>query len=81
MIHKLALDRFEGDGKRLAVLVTERGVEVTVPRELLPDRASPGDLLRWSLEVDAGATRAVRGEAKRLIEELERGDPGGDVVL
>ena len=53
----LSLDRFEGKGKEIAVLLTDDGETLNIPRSLLPAGSKPGDVLTLSLEHDAGATR------------------------
>ena len=66
MTTRLSLDRFEGKDKSIAVLVTDDGESINVPRSLLPPSAKAGDVLTLSLERDAEATRKAR-----------RGDPQG----
>ena len=53
----LSLDRFEGKGKQIAVLLTDDGDTLNVPKSLLPPNSKPGDVLTLTLEHDAQATR------------------------
>jgi hypothetical protein len=77
----LSLDRFEGKGKQIAVLVTDEGQTLNVPRSLLPPEAGPGAVLTLTLEYDALATRKVTDETKQVQDRLSRRDPGGDIQL
>ena len=42
MTVRLSLDRFEGKGKQVAVLLTDDGETLNMPRSLLPPAAKPG---------------------------------------
>ena len=65
---RAVIDRFEGN---LAVLLFgERGLAVTLPRELLPPGAGEGDILRVSLEKDPEATREQREKTAGLLKKL-----------
>ncbi|MFO0892178.1 MAG: DUF3006 domain-containing protein [Isosphaeraceae bacterium] len=77
----LSLDRFEGRGKAIAVLVAEDGASLNVPRAFLPAGARPGDVLKLTLEVDPEATKKLADETSRLQDELKKTDPGGDIKL
>jgi hypothetical protein len=77
----LSVDRFEGKGKQVAVLVTDDGETVNIPRSLLPPAAKPGDVLTLSLELDAAATRKLAEETRRVQDKLAERDPGGDIKL
>jgi hypothetical protein len=78
---RLAVDRFEGDAKRVAVLLTDDGQAINFPRTLLPKGVHAGDVLTFAIERDAGATRQVARETEAVREELESRDPGGDLKL
>jgi hypothetical protein len=78
---RLSLDRFEGKGKRIAVLVTDDGETINLPKSFLPADAQPGDVLALTLERDAAATRQVAEETKRVQEKLSERDPGGNIKL
>ncbi len=81
MTTRLSLDRFEGKSKQIAVLVTDDGEILNVPKALLPPDAKPGDLLACTLEIDAEATRKLAEETQQLQEKLSKRDPGGDIKL
>ncbi len=81
MKSRLAIDRFEGLRKELAVLVTEDGRSFVFPRELLPATARAGDLLTFEVERDLEGMAELQKQAKALREDLDRTDPGGDIAL
>ncbi len=78
---RLSLDRFEGKGKQVAVLVADDGATLNIPKSLLPSGAKPGDVLSFSLELDPGATAKLAQETRRLQDDLSKRDPGGDIKL
>lgn len=75
----LSLDRIEDND--LAVLVTDDGQEIHLPKALLPGGAKAGDVLKCSLEVDPAATKALKDDAKALQQDLKKTDPGGDLSI
>jgi hypothetical protein len=77
----LSLDRFEGQGQSIAVLLTDSGAALNIPRSLLVPDAVPGDVLALTLERDATATRQLAEQTRRLQDNLSRRDPGGDLRL
>jgi hypothetical protein len=77
----LSLDRFEGNGKQVAVLLTDGGLAINFPRSLLPPGVKPGDVLNLSLEYDAEATRKLAEQTRTVQDKLSRRDPGGDIQL
>jgi Protein of unknown function (DUF3006) len=77
----LSLDRFEGKGKSIAVLLTDDGEPLNIPRSLLPSSARPGDVFTLTLEHDPEATRHLADETRRAQDRLSQGDPGGDIKL
>ncbi len=79
--HSLSVDRFEGRDRAIAVLLTDDGESVNVPRSLLPPGVKPGDVLTLTLEYDAEATRGLADETRRIQGELSRRDPGGDIRI
>jgi hypothetical protein len=78
---RFSLDRFEGDSKQIAILVSDDGQTVNLPKSLLPPSTKPGDVLTLTLERDAGASRQVADETRRVQDKLSRRDPGGDIKL
>jgi citrate lyase alpha subunit len=77
----LSVDRFEGDGHSIVVLLTDDGEAVNVPRSLLPPDLKPGDVLTLSIEHDREATRKLAEETGRVQRKLAQGDTGGDIRL
>jgi Protein of unknown function (DUF3006) len=77
----LSVDRFEGEDRSIAVLLTDEGAAINLPRSLLPPDAKPGDVLTVSLQIDAEATRKLAEETRRVQQKLSRRDPEGDLRL
>ncbi len=77
----LSIDRFEGKGKQIAVLVTDDGDIINIPKSLLPPNSRPGDVLTLSLERDTQATRDVADQTRQVQDKLSQSDPGGDIKL
>lgn len=77
----LSVDRFEGQGHFLAVLLTDGGETVQMPRSLLSPGVRPGDILTFAIERDAEATRKLAAETAEVQESLSRSDPGGEIRL
>lgn len=75
---QLSLDRFEG---KLAVLATEDGASIDVPRAWLPDDARPGDVLTVAFARDDDATRKLAEETAAIQAEMKAADDGGDLKL
>jgi Protein of unknown function (DUF3006) len=78
---RLSLDRFEGKGKQIAVLLTDDGETLNLPKALLPPGATPGDVLTLTLERDDAATKDVADQTRRVQNKLAERDPGGDIKL
>jgi hypothetical protein len=78
---RLSLDRFEGKGKQIAVLLTDDGETVNLPKSILPPASKPGDVLTLTLERDPAATRQVANETRDVQDRLAERDPGGDIKL
>jgi hypothetical protein len=78
---RLSFDRFEGKSKQIAVLVTDDGATLNVPKSLLPSGAKPGDVLTLVLEVDTAATARLAKESRHVQDDLSKRDPGGDIKL
>jgi hypothetical protein len=77
----LSVDRFEGDDKKIAVLVTREGDQIEFPRHLLPRDVVAGDVLTIALRRDVEATKKVVAETREVEERLAARDPGGDIAL
>ena len=81
--HRLALDRFEEDrdGVPLAVLVTDDGRSIVVPRGLLPSEVEAGVTLTLTLALDPTATAEVARDTAAIRADLKKTDPGGTIRL
>ena len=81
--HHLALDRFEEDrdGVALAVLVTDDGHSITLPRQLLPAGALAGTTLYLTLSLDPVTTAEVARQVAAIRSDLKKTDPGGTIQL
>ena len=77
----LSIDRFEGARKETAVLVTDDGRSVLLPRNFLPKGLKAGDLLTMTLERDAAGMAELAKRARAVREDLDKTDPGGDIRL
>jgi hypothetical protein len=84
-----AVDRLEGG---IAVLVSDSGATVHMPRVELPTGLREGAVLRvrfgaqnlpdWSSAVvDRPEEERRLREAKQMLDEMKRSDPGGDIKL
>jgi Protein of unknown function (DUF3006) len=84
-----AVDRLEGN---IAVLVSDSGATVQMPSVELPTGIREGAVLRvrfgaqnlphWSSAViDKKEEERRLKEAKKLLDEMKRSDPGGDITL
>jgi hypothetical protein len=78
---RLSLDRFEGKNKSIAVLLTDDGESINLPRALLPPGTKAGDVLALALAADPEATRKLAEETRHVQKDLEKMDPGGDIKL
>jgi Protein of unknown function (DUF3006) len=77
----LSIDRFEGDMKQIAVLLTDDGTAINFPKALLPKGARAGDLLTLQIERDATGTRRLAEDTRKVQDQLKKTDPGGDIRL
>ncbi len=75
-----------------AVLIDENGNTIAIPKERLGITPEEGMILfipvdssgtpNWyEARVDQEATEEAHKEAKKILDELKEGDPGGDVKL
>lgn len=76
-----SVDRFEGRDQSIAVLTTEDGQSIDVPRALLPPDVQPGDVLSATFTRDDEATKKLAEETRKIQDELRETDPGGDIQL
>ncbi len=78
---RLSIDRFEGDKKEIAVLMTDDGRSINFPRNLLPKGSKAGETLSMTMERDLKATADVARKTRAVRDDLARTDPGGDIKL
>jgi hypothetical protein len=76
---RFSIDRFEGDKKQIAVLLTDDGEQINFPKALLPKGSKGGDILTLTIERDAEATRKLAKDTHAVQEDLKKTDPGGDI--
>jgi hypothetical protein len=78
---QLSIDRFEGDQKQIAVLLTDDGAPISFPKALLPNGVKAGDVLTLQIERDTEATRKLAADTRKVQDQLKKTDPGGDLKL
>lgn len=71
---RVQIDRFEDNGWAVLFLYPDGKKSFDVPRELLPENASPGDVFALSFEWDGEETKKMASENERLMDELLRRD-------
>ena len=87
--HRLIVDRFE---EQFAVVEVDGGRYCDLPRWMLPDHASPDDVLSAAVDAagdrtvitvrrDPDATRRAQDAAREAVRRLKQRDPGGNVNL
>lgn len=81
MSTRLSLDRFEGKGKQIAVLMTDDGLALNLPKSILPPGTKPGDVLTLTLERDDLESKQLAEETRQVQDRLADRDPGGDIKL
>ena len=67
---RVHIDRFEDEGWAVLVLYPGGGRSFDVPRELLPQDASAGDVFGVGFEHDREETDRIAAENRRLLGEL-----------
>jgi hypothetical protein len=68
---RLSIDRFEGEKKQIAVLVTDDGQQFNFPKGRLPRGAKAGEVLTLQIERDTCTN-------KRVQDDLKKRDRGRD---
>jgi hypothetical protein len=72
---RVQLDRYEDNEMAVLLVYPEGRLSFDVPRAMLPDEASPGDVFDVRFEKDEGETDRMLRENRRLLDELlGRGD-------
>ncbi|MCA3747621.1 MAG: DUF3006 domain-containing protein [Rubrobacter sp.] len=67
---RVQLDRFESGGWAVLLPYPDGRRPFSVPREMLPEEAAPGEVFEVCLERDAAETARCAAENRRLLEEL-----------
>lgn len=80
--HHWVIDSIE---EQSASIEIEPGMTVNIPASKLPAGATPGHVLRVTLEVDSEATRQALERSAATVrkgrEMSKKIDPGGDISL
>ena len=71
---QVQIDRFEDNGWAVLLLYPHGERSFDMPRELLPEGASPGDVFEVRLERDRAETERLAAENRRLLGELLKGE-------
>ena len=67
---RVQIDRFEDNGWAVLVIYPEGRTTFDVPRELLPEEVSAGDVFEVRFEYDREETLRIAEENRRLLDEL-----------
>lgn len=68
------IDRFEGDKFQWAVIEYDGKLTFNIPRELLPENATDGDVLEFHIKVNDELTKSRREAAEALLKNLFRSE-------
>jgi len=71
---RVQIDRFEDNGWAVLLLYPDGRLSFDVPRELLPEEVSAGDVFEVHFEYDEEETVRVAEENRRLLDELLGGE-------
>lgn len=76
----LVIDRFEG---KYAILESQEKSPLTfnLPRNLLPEGAKEGAVIRFNIEIDDKETEIRREKIKERLDNLKKKDQRGDIQL
>jgi hypothetical protein len=77
----LTIGRFEGDKKEITVLLTDDGDQIIFAKKLLRRGTKDGEILSFSIGRDQEATKKVAEETRKVQEDLQKTDTGGDIKL
>jgi hypothetical protein len=78
---RLTIDRFEGDKKQVAVLLTGDGTQINFPKGLLPKGSKTGDIFALTIEKETQASAKVADRTRSVQADLKKTDPGGDIKV
>jgi hypothetical protein len=67
---RVQIDRFEDHDWAVLLVYPDGKRSFDVPRELLPDGASAGDVFEVRLDHDRAETERLAAENRRLLDEL-----------
>ena len=73
-MRRVQIDRFEDDGWAVLLFYPDGRRSFDMPREMLPEGASPGDVFEVRFEQDRGETERLADENRRLMDELLGGE-------
>jgi Protein of unknown function (DUF3006) len=71
---RVQIDRFEDDGWPVLLPYPEGRTSFDMPRELLPEEVSAGDIFEVRFEYDRDEILRIAEENRRLLEELLGGE-------
>jgi hypothetical protein len=75
---RMTIDRFEGDRKQIAVLVTDDGHQTNVPRKTLPKGSKPGDVLTMEAGGGSASPRDAAAAAAKNVAAAKDVVPSPD---
>ena len=78
---RLSIDRFEGDKKQIAVLLTNDGAQINFPKALLPRGVKAREILTVQIERDAESTKDLADKTRAVRDQLKESDTGEDIKL
>lgn len=64
------IDRFEGEKVKWAVIEYDGKITFNLPRELLPQDASEGDVVEFDININAEETKSRRDAAEAMMRDL-----------
>ncbi|HET7272238.1 MAG TPA: DUF3006 domain-containing protein [Rubrobacter sp.] len=70
----MQIDRFEDNGWAVLLIYPDGRRSFDVPRELLPEEVSAGDVFEVSFEYDEEETVRAAEENRRFLDELLGGE-------
>ncbi len=71
---RMQIDRFEDNDWAVLLAYPDGKRSFDVPRELLPEEVSAGDIFEVRFDYDRDETLRIAEENRRLLDELLRGE-------
>jgi hypothetical protein len=71
---RVQIDRFEDNGWAVLMVYPDGRLGFDVPRELLPEEVSAGDVFEVRFDYDRDETLRMAEENKRLLDDLLGGE-------